>query len=157
MLWFIYYVSGVFLWILGGWMTTCLGKSCSFCLPRVPFVGCRQFVYLVISLFPFWFWGHDMGSDCISSWSLLILLLSIRNPRIFKDDILSSNICIPLFIEDTQKNCIDPESNQEPLDHHSCILPLHWSTRWRITTERVFLNNGDDLNYNLYWFFNDTE
>ena len=52
-------------------MTTYLGKSCSFCLPRVPFVNCRQFMYL----FPFWFWGQDMGSDCISSWSLLIFLL----------------------------------------------------------------------------------
>ena len=29
---------------------TYLGKSCSFCLPRVPFVNCRQFLYLVISL-----------------------------------------------------------------------------------------------------------
>ena len=34
-------------------MTTYLGKSCSFCLPRVPFVNCRQFMYLVISLFGF--------------------------------------------------------------------------------------------------------
>ena len=31
-------------------MTTCLGKSCSFDLPRVPFVNCCQFMYLVISL-----------------------------------------------------------------------------------------------------------
>ena len=31
-------------------MTTYLGNSCSFCLPRVPFVNCRQFMYLVISL-----------------------------------------------------------------------------------------------------------
>ena len=31
-------------------MTTCLGKSCSFGLPRVPFVNRRQFMYLVISL-----------------------------------------------------------------------------------------------------------
>ena len=31
-------------------MTTNLGKSCSFCLPRVPFVNCCQFMYLVISL-----------------------------------------------------------------------------------------------------------
>ena len=31
-------------------MTACLGGGCSFCLPRVPFVNCRQFVYLVISL-----------------------------------------------------------------------------------------------------------
>ena len=29
-------------------MTTYLGKSCSFCLPRVPFINCRQFMYLVI-------------------------------------------------------------------------------------------------------------
>ena len=34
-------------------MTTYLGKSCSFCLPRVPFVNCRQFMYLVISLLIF--------------------------------------------------------------------------------------------------------
>ena len=31
-------------------MTTYLGKSCSFCLPPVPFVNCCQFMYLVISL-----------------------------------------------------------------------------------------------------------
>ena len=31
-------------------MTTCLGKSCSFSLPRVPFVNCCQFMYLVTSL-----------------------------------------------------------------------------------------------------------
>ena len=31
-------------------MTTYLGKSSSFGLPRVPFVNCRQFMYYVISL-----------------------------------------------------------------------------------------------------------
>ena len=31
-------------------MTTYLGKSCSFSLPRVPFVNCRQFMYLAVSL-----------------------------------------------------------------------------------------------------------
>ena len=31
-------------------MTTCLGNSCSFGLPRVPFVNCCQFMNLVISL-----------------------------------------------------------------------------------------------------------
>ena len=34
-------------------MTTYLGKSCSFCLPRVSFVNCRQFMY-----FPFGFEGR---------------------------------------------------------------------------------------------------
>ena len=40
------------MWVtyLGSWMTTCLGKSCSFDSPRVPFVNCCQFMYLVISL-----------------------------------------------------------------------------------------------------------
>ena len=31
-------------------MTTYMGKSCSFGFPRVPFVNCRQVMYLVISL-----------------------------------------------------------------------------------------------------------
>ena len=31
-------------------MTTCLVKSCSFGLSRVPFVNCCPFMYLVISL-----------------------------------------------------------------------------------------------------------
>ena len=31
-------------------MSTCLGKSCAFGLPRVSFVNCCQFMYLVISL-----------------------------------------------------------------------------------------------------------
>ena len=35
---------------LGSWMTTCLGKSCSFSLPSVPFVNCCKSMYLVISL-----------------------------------------------------------------------------------------------------------
>ena len=123
-------------------MTTCMGKSCSFGLPRVPFVNCCQFMYLVIflldhlvwgrsswSLCLLWiyllamhtficvsfslppgvrdwlrlvlgalpwlfclpFWGQNMGSDCIISWSLIIFLLnnafngnSIRN-------------CLPFF------------------------------------------------------------
>ena len=56
-------------------MTTCLGKNCSFDLPRVPFVNCCQIMYLVISLLV---WGQDEGSDCISSWSLLIVLLCER-------------------------------------------------------------------------------
>ena len=35
-------------------MTTCLGKNCSFGLPRVPFVNCCQFMYCY---FPFDFEG----------------------------------------------------------------------------------------------------
>ena len=45
-------------------MTTCVGKSCSFGFPRVPFVNCCQFMFLVISLLVL---REDVGSDCISS------------------------------------------------------------------------------------------
>ena len=48
-LWFTYYVSDIFYVSLGNWMNTCLGKSCSFGLPRVPFVNCYQCMYLAIS------------------------------------------------------------------------------------------------------------
>ena len=33
----------------------------------------------------FWFWGQDVGSDCDSSWSLLIFLLRVyqnQNPLV---------------------------------------------------------------------------
>ena len=37
-------------------MTTCLGKSCSFGLPRVPLVNCCHFMY--IAILPFGFEGR---------------------------------------------------------------------------------------------------
>ena len=57
-------------------MTTCLGKSCSFGLPRVPFVNCCQFMYLVISYFPFgfegWMWDLivSVPDHCLSFYFL---------------------------------------------------------------------------------------
>ena len=42
--------GSLLLLVLDVCMTTCLGKSCSFRLPRVPFVNCGQFMYLVIFL-----------------------------------------------------------------------------------------------------------
>ena len=45
-------------------MTIYLGKSCSFGLPRVPFVNCGQFMFLVISLF---------GSEG-RMWDLIVLV-----------------------------------------------------------------------------------
>ena len=66
-------------------MTTCLGKSCSFGLPRVPFVNCCQFMYLVISLFGFegrmWDLIVSVPDHRLSFYfeSLKILKLCIRN------------------------------------------------------------------------------
>ena len=55
-------------------MTTYLGKSCSFCLPRVPFVNCRQFMYLVISLLCFegriWDLIVSVPDHCLSFYFL---------------------------------------------------------------------------------------
>ena len=49
-------------------MTTYLGKSCSFCLPRVPFVSCRRFMYLVISLLVLRIWDLivSVPDHCLS-------------------------------------------------------------------------------------------
>ena len=42
---------------------------------------CSLFIYYVFicnfGCFPFWFRGRDFGSDCISSWSILIFHLWI--------------------------------------------------------------------------------
>ena len=58
-------------------MTTCLGKSCSFGLPRVPFVNCCQFMYLVF--FPFGFEGKmwdlivSVPDHCLSFYFVIDL------------------------------------------------------------------------------------
>ena len=58
-------------------MTNYLGKSCSFCLPRVPFVSCRRFMCLVISLFGFegriWDLIVSVSDHCLSFYFTLIL------------------------------------------------------------------------------------
>ena len=64
-------------------MTTYLGKSCSFCLPRVPFVNCRQFMYLVISIFGFegriWDLIVSVPDHCLSFYfSNVTYILSLK-------------------------------------------------------------------------------
>ena len=58
-------------------MTTCLGKSCSFGLPRVPFVNCCQFMYLVVSLLVL------MAGSVLYQF-LIIAYLSALDPAIRK-------------------------------------------------------------------------
>ena len=57
-------------------MTTYLGKSCSFGLPRVPFVNCRRFMYLVISLLV-----YRAGCGIVSVPDLFIFLLSKKKNK----------------------------------------------------------------------------
>ena len=58
-------------------MTIYLGKSCSFCLPRLPFINCRQFIYLVISHFGFegriWDLIVSVPDHCLSFYSVAIV------------------------------------------------------------------------------------
>ena len=64
-------------------MTTYLGKRCSFCLPRVPFVNCRQFMYLVISLFGFegriWDLIVSVPDHCLFFYFLYFLLCNLHD------------------------------------------------------------------------------
>ena len=59
-------------------MTICLGKSCSFGLPRVPFVNCFRKIY-VFSYFPFEFEGRirdlivPVPDHCLSFYFSMII------------------------------------------------------------------------------------
>ena len=65
--------------VLGSWMITCLGKSCSFALPRVPFVNCCQFMYLVISFLVLggriWDLIVSVPDHCLSFYFTLFICL----------------------------------------------------------------------------------
>ena len=60
-------------------MATYLGKSCSFGLPRVPFVICRQFMY-----FPFGFEGRmwdlivSVPDHCLSFYSTFSYTIEVK-------------------------------------------------------------------------------
>ena len=67
-------------------MTTYLGKRCSFCLPRVPFVNCRQFMYLIISLVGFegriWDLIVSVPDHCLSFYfTHFVACTKLRNPE----------------------------------------------------------------------------
>ena len=62
-------------------MTTCLGKSCSFVLPRVPFINCCQFMYLVV----FGFEGR--------MWDLIVTILDYCLSFYFRCIVLNLMVC----------------------------------------------------------------
>ena len=75
-------------------MTTYLGKSCSFGLPRVPFVNCRQYMYLVISLLVFegrmWDLIVSVPDHCLSFYFKHLLPQSVCF-LLFFYDVISQN------------------------------------------------------------------
>ena len=74
-------------------MTTYLEKSCSFGLPRVPFVNCCQFMYLVISLLVLRAGcGTWLYQFLIIAYLFTFHLLPIR-PKIVTEKIIRTNDC----------------------------------------------------------------
>ena len=61
-------------------MTICLGKNCSFGFPRVPFVNCCQFIYLVISFWVlrarFWDLIVSVPDHCLHFYFALYIISS---------------------------------------------------------------------------------
>ena len=90
---------------LGSWMTTCLGKSCSFGLPCVPFVNCCQFMYLVISLLV-------LRAGC-GIWLYQFLTIAYY---------FENNLCLPTFqnVDFVTRN--DTASNVNPHILWKCLL-----------------------------------
>ena len=66
-------------------MTTCLGKSCSFALPQVPFVNCFQFMYY----FPFGSKGRtwdlivSVPDHCLSFYFTVMSFLTSHTDTTF--------------------------------------------------------------------------
>ena len=77
-------------------MTTYLGKSCSFGLPRVPFVNSGQFMYLVISLLVLragcGIWLYQF---LIIAYLFTLLNKQSKTDAIFSYVYLSSKHCFP--------------------------------------------------------------
>ena len=81
------YFGSPIMWVtyLGSWMTTCLGESCSFGLPRGSFVNCCQFMYLVISLLVLRVgYGIWLYQFLIIAYIFTFLLISASKQRINK-------------------------------------------------------------------------
>ena len=102
------YFDSPIIWVtyLGSWMTTCLGKSCSFGLPRVPFVICCQFMYLVISLllsragYETWFYQFLIIAYCFTlSYAVIYKIQRFNKYRHLIDKKLDIDCTEPYRLE----------------------------------------------------------
>ena len=103
-------------------MTICLGKSCSFGLPRVPFVNCCQF--FVFSYFSF-------GFEC-RMWDLIVLVsdhcLSIYFSQVNKlfhmCSTLFTGVQLVLLMHDTLHTCTSNFTLTRPISntHLACHM-----------------------------------
>ena len=64
-------------------MTTYLGKSCSFCLPRVPFENCRQCMYFSAAAKIYFFkWVQPAVRHRLTYIKMFVLTSSLRKPML---------------------------------------------------------------------------
>ena len=94
-------------------MTTCLGKSCSFGLLRVPSVNCCQFMYLVLSLLV-------LKAGC-RIWLYRFLIIVYLFTFNYFDPIM---IYFSLWID-----CLF-EIRKTALYFHWLLLPCHFRVHW---------------------------
>ena len=113
-------------------MTTYLGKSCSFGLPRVPFVNCRQFMYLVISLLA-------LRAGC-GIWLYQFLIIAYLFILIFKNLFWHSN-WVGKFYFDIQNNILTFELNWKMLFWYSkSILTYEQSRKMLFQYSKFYLD-----------------
>ena len=145
-------------------MTTYLGKSCSFGFPRVPFVNCRQFMYLVISLLVL-----RAGCGIWLYQSLIIAyLFTFRKKTMSNFDIMNwvKELKIKNFDGDFNKdirqwasNCgiINLDSNNGPETHWTCYVDSFYFDPFGLPPpENIFFLSNDTILYNIkkrYLFF----
>ena len=96
-------------------MTTCLEKSCSFGLPRVPFVNCCQFMYIVISLLVlrsgYGIWLYHCLYFYLNDWDTYAFW-DHAQPKL---DSLYANLTIELSHYKTNKmTCASSDDSHEP-------------------------------------------
>ena len=118
-------------------MTTYLGKSCSFGLPRVLFVNCRQFMYLVISLLV-------LRAGCgISLYQFLIIAYLFTLIRLggcpgWFESLMGSQVKVFVL------SCAGSLISKRDLCKQSRNKPDKWATAW----ENLFMpyanNKGAD-------------
>ena len=81
-------------------MTTCMGKSCSFGLPRVSFVNCCHFMYLVVSLLVLrarcgiWLYQFLIIAYLFTLYILYVLILHVFYVYWHKQETSALHLCL---------------------------------------------------------------
>ena len=141
-------------------MTTYLGKSCSFGLPRVPFVNCRRFMYLVISLLVYragcgiWLYQFLIIAYLFTLWPSSIKYTIIWSP------LTRIGTCLRLVegtgvsqipaLSVSPSECINGWTEIFPFRGDNCNLELIFKCR---SQHVVFVETSSLFHHNIYLWF----